>query len=123
MGANNIDAELGALMADHEFFAKSGMMPINWNEVRRFPRFYLRGPAEGLIYPVRGELGDSPTPVPILTSDISRSGVGLISPKQLFPEQRVDIRMPEGGRYSVKVMWCRRMEADRYAAGCVFVEA
>lgn len=113
---------LTALSADREFFAKSGLMPQSYNEIRRFPRFYLRGEAMAFIEPPRAVDGGPSESLAILTSDVSRSGVGIIAPRQLFPEQRLEIQMPAGPSYRVKVVWCRRAAAGKYAAGCVFVD-
>lgn len=116
------DVELTALTADREFFAKSGLMPQAWNEIRRFPRFYLRGEAMAFVSPPRVTDPDPVESLAILTSDVSRSGVGIVAPRQLFPEQRLEIQMPAGATYRVKVVWCRRLNDGKYAAGCAFVE-
>jgi len=113
---------LAALTADREFFAKSGLLPAAWNEIRRFPRFYLRSEATAFVSPpLPTDDADEETHA-ILTSDVSRCGLGIIAPRQLFPEQRLEIQMPDGLSYRVKVVWCRRVSQGKYAAGCVFVE-
>lgn len=116
------DEGLAALTADREFFAKSGLLPAAWNEIRRFPRFYLRSEATAFASPPLATDGGEVETMAILTSDVSRCGLGIIAPRQLFPEQRLEIQMPDGLRYRVKIVWCRRVSQAKYAAGCVFVE-
>jgi hypothetical protein len=118
--SSNAEAGLMAIEADREFFAKSGQLPTAWNDIRRFPRFYLRGEALAHVEPPYGD-GKAET-LAILTCDVSRSGVGIVSPRQLFPDQRLEIQMPAGPSYRLKTVWCRRIEAGRYAVGCAFVE-
>ncbi len=116
------DRELAALAADHEFLAKSGMLPGHWNEIRRFPRFYLRGCADAWMYPPRGARDGEPVFARVLTCDVSRGGLGIVAPVLLYPEQRLSVRVAAGLEYQLKVIWCRRVSADRFAAGCSFVE-
>ncbi len=122
MKADVADHGLAALQADHEFFAKTGPLPLRWSDVRRFPRFYLRGQAIACIQAPRDTSPSRGVRVEVLTSDVSRGGLGMICSEQLFPEQRLQVQMAAGSNYELKVVWCRRLGPSRYAAGCVFIE-
>lgn len=123
MKADVADSGIAALQADHEFFTKTGPLPLRWSDVRRFPRFYLRGQATACIQRPRAKPESRGTTVEVLTSDVSRGGLGLICSEQLFPEQRLQVEMASRSPYDLKVVWCRRLGPSRYAVGCVFMEA
>lgn len=122
MGAEELDLGVAALAADREFFAKCGPLPLQWSDVRRFPRFYLRGQARALLHPPRGDSEAEARWIDVLTCDVSRGGVGLRCGELLFPEQRLRLETAGGVSYPLKVVWCRRLGPGRYAAGCVFRE-
>ncbi len=77
MKADVADNGLAAIQADHEFFAKTGPLPMRWSDVRRFPRFYLRGQAIACIQSPRDASQSRGTTVEVLTSDVSRGGLRI----------------------------------------------
>jgi hypothetical protein len=123
MDSNPEEGGLAALACDREFFSKSGPLPMRWSEVRRFPRFYCRSEASARISPPRAITWDETKSLPVITCDVSRGGLGFLCGEQLFPEQRLEITMPDEATFALKVVWCRRLAAARYAVGCVFMNA
>jgi hypothetical protein len=78
---------------------------------RSFHRFYFRG--KGVLQ-WRGEtLG-------IYTTDLSRKGMGLLAPLQLFPMERVNLRMSDGRECQLEIVRCRRVGNGCYECGARF---
>ncbi len=123
MDSNQGEGGLAALACDREFFSKSGPLPMRWSEVRRFPRFYCRSEATALIEPPCAVSPGERKEFDVLTCDVSRGGLGFLCGEQLFPEQRLELTMPDEAAFALKVVWCRRLAAGRYAVGCVFMNA
>jgi PilZ domain-containing protein len=94
------------------FFAKQGPMPVHHDDNKRgFHRHYMRGKA----ILKRGE-----TTLGTYTKDISRKGIGLLSPVQLMPLERVDLLLPNGTQLHLEVARCRRVEKNCYDCGARF---
>ncbi|HEX5105212.1 MAG TPA: PilZ domain-containing protein [Pirellulaceae bacterium] len=121
---NSASSESGQLpqqlQTEREFFGKSGPLPAAWNELRRYPRFYLRSFAQARIFPPGGD--EPPKQCTILTCDISRGGMAFLYKKQLFPGQRIDVMLHDGAERSVEVQWCRRIGDGCYWAGGRFIK-
>ncbi len=114
-------AETDALVeSDAEFFAKTGPLPLHWNDERRFPRFYYRSRMKAFIYPSKDQPERQPTACEVLLRDLSRGGVSLLHTQQLYPNQRLDVTLADGVTRAVKVVWCRRMTERCYAVGAEF---
>jgi hypothetical protein len=114
MGANVESVE--------DFFSKSGPLPPELDEDRRFPRFYFRTCAEALIYPKDGKRDPPAAPVFVVTCDLSRLGVSLLHTARLFPGQRLDLILNGEPPRPAEVVWCRRWEDERFLVGCRFVK-
>jgi hypothetical protein len=99
------------------FFEKSGPLPTAWNEVRRFPRFYLRTIAKAKVYPPQAAPGQAPRECKILTCNLSRGGLAFLYKSLLFPGQRVDVVLHDNTERSLEVLWCRRIGDGCYWAG------
>lgn len=108
-----------AVESDADFFTKSGPMPTAWDEARRFPRFYYRARVQATIYPFRGA-PQPPVECDVLTRDLSRGGLNLVYTEQLFPGQRIDLKLLDGVERTVEVCWCRRLAQRCYSVGCRF---
>ena len=106
-------AELPAQMA-HDFFASKGPMRGSDENRRAFHRFYMR--SEALL------IGDGYT-YAIYTCDISRQGIGFISPRQLLPHQKCTLQLPNGSRFDVLIKRCRRKSDRCYLCGARFMSA
>jgi hypothetical protein len=108
--------------SEHEFFEKSGPLPTAWNEVRRFPRFYLRTIAAAKVYPPKAAPQQAPRECRILTCDLSRGGLAFLYKSLLFPGQRVDVTLHDQAERSVEILWCRRIGEGCYWAGGRFTK-
>jgi len=92
------------------FFAPRGAMPLYHDNRRAYHRYYMRGKAIVL----RGN-----TTLAGYTKDVSRQGVGFLSPVQLLPKERVKLRLPTA-ELSLEVARCRRVENGCFEVGARF---
>ena len=114
-------ADPRSIETEHEFFDKSGPLPTAWNEVRRFPRFYLRTIAKARVFPPQAVPGE-PRECRILTCDLSRGGLAFLYRSLLFPGQRIDVILHDGTERSLEVLWCRRIGDGCYWTGGRFTK-
>jgi hypothetical protein len=117
----NSSHDVQLVESDREFFSKSGPLPVHWNDVRQFPRFYFRSRAEAVIFPFQSQPNAAPKGCRVITGDVSRGGMSLITGEQVFPGQRIDVRLASGDMRALKVVWCRRIGEQRYSVGTQFV--
>ncbi len=95
------------------FFELRGPMPSGHFDNRRsYHRFYLRGKA--ILTHNESTLG-------VCTTDISRQGIGFLSPLQLLPKQRVQLLLTSGVEYYLQVARCRRRSENVFECGGRFV--
>ena len=112
-----------AIEIECEFFEKSGPLPTAWNEVRRFPRFYLRTIAKAKVYPPQAASAQPPKECLVLTCDLSRGGLAFLYKFLLFPGQRIDVVLHDKTERSLEVLWCRRIGNGCYWAGGRFIKS
>ncbi len=93
-----------------EFFNKSGSKTDHGQ--REFDRHYLRCQAI-----VRRELET----FGVYMKDCSRAGMGLVSPVQLFPRERIQLWLKTERSYTLEVIRCRRLRANCYECGAIFI--
>ena len=93
-----------------QFYAKSGTKAFH--EQREFDRHYLRCPAI-----MRRELDT----LGVYMRDCSRAGMGVLSPVQLFPRERVELWMKPGRSYTLEVIRCQRLAPQCYECGTVIM--
>jgi len=90
------------------FFEPKGAMPNHYSSRRSFHRYYMRSKAV-LIQ------GDKVYAA--YTTDVSRQGVGFLSPKQLMPKEKWTLKLPNGAEYELLVTRCH-LESDHcFACG------
>jgi hypothetical protein len=97
-----------------EFLAKSGPLPRCPETKRRFHRFHFRGKA--ILYRRDERFG-------AFTRDVSREGIGFLSPIQLLPKERVLLRVVGTSRLVLEIARCRRLSPGCYQCGARFVPA
>ncbi|MGD9636822.1 MAG: PilZ domain-containing protein [Pirellulales bacterium] len=90
------------------FFEPKGAMPNHFSNRRSFHRFYLRSKA--ILTQGDRILG-------AYTTDVSRQGIGFLSPVQLMPKGKWKLRLPTGAEYELRVTRCRRESENCYACG------
>ncbi len=97
-----------------DFFGKSGpkSSPKTIDEQRAFERHYLR--CQAVIRYDSNTYG-------VYMKDCSRAGMGLVSPVQLFPCERIQLWMNPQRSYSLEVIRCRRLGVNCYECGTIFI--
>jgi hypothetical protein len=95
-----------------EFFAASGPQPEHTNCSRAHERYYLR---------CRAIIKHDCQTHAVYLQDCSRTGMGLLSPVQLFPRQRIQMWMDNQRSYQLEVTRCRRIGPNCYECGTVFI--
>ncbi len=98
-----------ALRAEH---AKTGPLPPAEPERRRFTRFYLWRRA---ILQREGQR------LAGYAKDVSKSGIRVICPVQLFPGDEVRVTLENGPTVEISVCRCRRLADDCYECGAEFI--
>ena len=93
-----------------DFFAPHGPMPLFYENKRAYHRFYMR--AKALLKRGQSVLGS-------YTKDVSRQGVGFLSPVQLLPKEKVQLCLPTG-ELSLEVARCRRVDQGCFECGAKF---
>ena len=92
------------------FFAPHGATPVFHDNRRAYHRYYMRGKAIVL----RGD-----ATLAAYTKDVSRQGIGFLSPVQLLPKERVKLRLPKA-QLSLEVARCRRVDQSCFEVGARF---
>ena len=107
-------AESRAMLPDipEDFFSARGPTPDAANCRRSYKRYFMRSKA---VMQCEGQTHAA------YLLDLSRCGVGLLSPVQLFPRQRVELWLMDDRRCTVEIARCRRRAAGCYECGCIFV--
>lgn len=93
------------------FFDKSGPMPTHHENNRSYHRYFMR--AKAVLKRGDAKLG-------IYTKDVSRQGIGLLSPVQLMPLDAVELILPDGSQLNLKIARCRRIDRECFECGARF---
>lgn len=92
------------------FMEQHGAMPIYHDNRRAYHRYFMRGKAVVL----RGD-----TTLAAYTKDVSRQGIGFLSPVQLLPKERVRLCLPKA-QLSLEIARCRRVDQGCFECGARF---
>ena len=111
-----------AAAVEHEFSLPIETPADEGHEERRFPRFSFRSCLHATVYPAPGNPSAEPRHCQVLTRDLSRGGMSLLHKEQLFPQQIIDVVLQDGLVRRLEVMWCRRLGAGCFSAGCRFIK-
>ena len=93
------------------FCEYKGPMPQHAGSRRSFQRFYVR--AKAVL--IHGERSYG-----IYTTDISRQGIGFLTPRQLLPDEKCTLTLPNGAAHELQIKRCRRESDDCFACGARF---
>jgi hypothetical protein len=93
-----------------EFMEQQGAMPIYHDNRRAYHRYFMRGKAVVL----RGG-----ATLAAYTKDVSRQGIGFLSPVQLLPRERVRLHLPKA-QLSLEIARCRRVDQGCFECGARF---
>jgi hypothetical protein len=102
--------ELSGLAAER-FLDVHGAMPLYHDNRRAYHRYFMRGKA--VLKRGKALLGT-------YTKDVSRQGVGFLSPVQLLPKEKVQLRLPTT-ELSLQVARCQRLDQGCFECGAKFV--
>jgi hypothetical protein len=95
-----------------DFFDQSGPANLVFRSQRRFHRFFARGKA--VLDRDGAYLG-------IFTKDVSRDGLGFLSPVELTPHEKLDLHIVGAPQRIVEITRCRRVADRCYDCGANFV--
>jgi len=90
------------------FFEPKGPMPSHHSSRRSFHRYYMRSKAV---------LIQMTTIYGAYTTDVSRQGIGFLSPRQLMPKSKWTLKLPGGAEYELVVTRCHRESDNCFACG------
>jgi PilZ domain len=93
-----------------DFFTRRGAMTQHFENKRNYHRYYLR--AKAILKRNSTVLGS-------YTKDVSRQGIGFLSPVQLMPKERVRLHLPSA-ELSLEVARCRRVDEGCFECGARF---
>jgi hypothetical protein len=96
--------------AAEQFFEARGATPLYHDNRRAYHRYYMRGKA--VLKRGKALLGT-------YTKDVSRQGVGFLSPVQLLPKERVQLRLPTT-ELSLQIARCHRIDQSCFECGARF---
>jgi PilZ domain len=96
------------MLTSKYFFEPKGPMPNHYSSRRSFHRYFMRSKAV-LIQ------GDKVYAA--YTTDVSRQGVGFLSPKQLMPKEKWTVKLPNGSEYELIVTRCHLESESCFACG------
>jgi hypothetical protein len=105
-----------------EFLSKKGLVATRDTDRRRFARLYYRMPISLCIsqslpaFPRKNKLMNT------YSCDISRTGIGFLCDRELFPRETIYVKLPKVGKRKVRVMRCRRVCKNCFEIGAQFVE-
>jgi len=94
-----------------QFLAPRGLTPVAPDNKRSFHRYYMRG---------KSVLKRGETVLGGYTVDISRQGVGFLSPVPLLPKERITLQVPTA-ELCLEVARCRRAGDACFVCGAKFV--
>lgn len=111
---HEVDSRAALPVAPQEFLAKEGPTPVLPMSRRSFHRMHFRTTAV-LRYQDEFHAG--------YLVDLSRSGVGLISPVQLLPAAELELWLPDGRHLNLRAIRCVRVAAHCYHCGAEFAKS
>lgn len=112
--------QIRALLPD-EFFAKRGYAPCRPDDRRRFARSYFRVEAELHLQTTLPAFERDAETTTVYLSDLSRSGLGFICDRELYPSETLEINFSDLGPRNVVVKRCRRLPKGCFEVGCAFL--
>ncbi|MCA9235706.1 MAG: PilZ domain-containing protein [Planctomycetales bacterium] len=89
----------------------SGAAPASGDSRRKYHRFHLR--EQAVLRYAAGTFA-------VYTKDVSRMGMGVMVPEQLFPCDEFELLMPGEQWISLIVRRCRRVQEECYDVGAEF---
>lgn len=107
-----LESQAVLVVPREEFFAPVGPKPEKKGCHRNYERHFMR---------CKAILQQECEKHAIYIKDCSRTGMGIISPVQLFPKQRVQVWIDEQRSYQLEIARCRKRGPNCYECGTVFI--
>jgi hypothetical protein len=105
-----------------DFFDHSGPLPGDFDEQRRFPRFYCRTEGALICRPSLPSVPREQKCHRVFVKDISRSSMGFLHSEQLFPCEHVDVILPDGLKRSLQIVRCHKIGDECYDTAGQFAD-
>lgn len=99
-------------LTDETFFEPRGPTQDSSEYKRSYDRFFLRS---------RAILKWNKSVVGVYTKDLSRQGIGFLSPVELTLEESIQLQLTNGAEYRMAVTRCRRVGDNCFDCGARFV--
>ncbi|MAT69965.1 MAG: hypothetical protein CMJ58_10635 [Planctomycetaceae bacterium] len=96
-----------------EYLALSGQALASGHSRRKYHRFHLR--YQAILRTANGTFA-------AYSKDVSRMGVGVLAPRQLFPSDEIELLLPDKGWLKLTVRRCRRLAEGCYEIGTEFAD-
>ena len=93
-----------------DFFARTGPQVSIADDLRRFPRFYLRTAAALSYRPTLPGLPRPKTAYRVYLKDISRSSIAFLHSEQLFPRECHEMLLADGTHWFITVVRCQKRQ-------------
>jgi hypothetical protein len=94
------------------FFDRHGHMPLSQANNRQFNRYFMR--AKAILNRGEDEIG-------CYTMDLSRQGIGLLSPIGLEQSEQVVLCLPQGSKFNLAITRCSQLDDHCYECGGRFI--
>ena len=93
-----------------QLFAAQGPMPVFYDNKRCYHRYYMRG---------KSVLKRGGTTLGVYTIDVSRQGIGFLSPLPLLPKEQIELYL-SSRTLNLIVARCRRLGDACFVCGGTF---
>lgn len=99
-------------LTDETFFEPRGPTDVSSENKRSYDRFFLRS---------RAILKWNKSVVGVYTKDLSRQGIGFLSPVEFKLEESIQLQLTNGAEYHMAVTRCRRIGDNCFDCGARFI--
>ena len=96
------------------YFAQRGPLTSHYEEQRRYPRFHCRTEAALVCKQTLPACPRQERTCRIYVKDISRSSIAFLHFEQLFPTERAEVILFDGGVRTIQITRCRKLQDDCY---------
>jgi hypothetical protein len=103
-----------------DFFSKQGLVPARDDERRKFARRYFRKPAIAHLTTSLPAFVRKQEQIVVYSADLSLSGVGFLSDRELYPGERIQLTIPQMGTKKVLIQRCIRLAERCFCSGAQF---
>ena len=106
-----------------DFFNHSGPLPGNYDDQRRYPRFYCRTEGALMCRPTLPVVPREKKCHRVYVIDISRTSIAFLHSEQLFPYEQAEFVLPDGTKRMILVVRCQKVGPNCYDIAGKFADA